>query len=455
MLEQESPYQYARLKAEATATDGDAWREYLDIPGFVNPDTGQEHTKQRQFVECDTKRVIIRAGRRGGKTFGIGIKALRAFRAGKRVLYTAPTATQVEAFWYVISAACAEAVERKLLRKNETRHLIEVPGTQIAIRAKTAWNAATLRGDYGDLLIFDEYQDTNEDAWGVVGAPMLIDNNGDACFIYTPPSLHSRSVSKASDPRHASKLFKKAKADTTGHWQTFHFRSHDNPHVSAEAIELLTRDMTALAYRQEIEAEDSDESPGALWKRDQLEALRLTAMPEGVDLRRIVVGVDPPGGRTECGIIVAGLGTDRKGYLLADYSLQGSPDVWGNEAVSAYYAWDADLLVAEKNYGGDMVEHVIKTAADGAEVRFDLVTASRGKAIRAEPIAAQYERERCHHVGTFSRLEDEMCEWETNMGMDSPNRLDALVWAFTELMPIDPGRLRRVPKPQALKLSRR
>jgi phage terminase large subunit-like protein len=214
----------------------------------------------------------------------------------------------------------------------------------------------------------------------------------------------------------------------------------------------MARDMTALAYRQEIEAEDSDESPGALWKRDQLEALRLAAIPEGVDLRRIVVGVDPPGGRTECGIVVAGIGTDGNGYVLADYSQQGSPDFWGNMVVGAYYDWDADKIVAEKNFGGDMVEHVLKTADGGEGVRFRLVNATRGKAIRAEPQAAQYERLRVHHIGSFPRLEDEMCEWEPDMGMPSPNRLDALVWALTELMPIRAGKLRRGPKPAALRL---
>ena len=103
--------------------------------------------------------------------------------------------------------------------------MIERPGSDQRIRAKTAWNADTLRGDYADLLILDEWQLMNEEAWEVVGAPMLLDNNGDAVFIYTPPSLHSRSTSKARDPRHAAKLFQRAQADTTGRWEVFHFTS--------------------------------------------------------------------------------------------------------------------------------------------------------------------------------------------------------------------------------------
>ncbi|GAI18464.1 unnamed protein product, partial [marine sediment metagenome] len=92
------------------------------------------------------------------------------------------------------------------------------PGTEQRIRAKTAWNADSLRGDYADLLIMDEWQLMNEGAWDKVGAPMLLDNDGDAVFIYTPRSFHSRTITKADDPLHASKMYKKAKADTTGRW---------------------------------------------------------------------------------------------------------------------------------------------------------------------------------------------------------------------------------------------
>src|SRR5690606_34165825 len=320
------------------------------------------------------------------------------------VLYATPTAEQVDAFWYEITLACAEAIERKLLYKNESRHIIEVPGTKNRLRAKTAWNANTLRGDFGDLLIFDEYQLMNEDAWGVVGAPMLMDNNGDAVFIYTPPSLRTRAMSKAHDPLHAPKLFKAAQADTSGLWATFHFSSRANPHISADAVDLIASDMTALAYRQEIEAEDIDEAPGALWSRAMLDSLRLAAVPDGVELKHVVVGVDPPGGRTECGIVVGALGSDKQAYILADYSLAGSPDTWGAAVVGAYEDYEADRILGEKNYGGDMVEHVIRTADGGDRVSYKNVTATRGKAVRAEPVAAQYERGRVHHIGQFPHL---------------------------------------------------
>lgn len=384
------------------------------------------------FVNNTTKREIIRGGRRGGKTVGIAIKAVRKFKAGYRVLYAAPTQEQIDRFWIEVKRMTAAAVDAHYLYKNETRHIIEVPGTETRIRAKTAWNADTLRGDYADFLILDEFQMMCEDAWDEVALPMLLDNNGDATLIYTPLSLRSKARSKARDLRYVSRLFKRAQQDTTGRWATFHFTSHDNPTLSREALAEISQDMTRLAYRQEIEAEDITEAPGALWKQDQIDLSRVGLLPE--TLRRVVVGVDPPGGRTECGIVVAALGQDGHGYVLADYSLQGTPEAWSSAVINAYEDWQADLIVGEKNYGGDMVEHVIRTAEGGRNANYKNVSATRGKAIRAEPISAHYEHLRCHHVGEFPSLEAEMTGWEPDGNMPSPNRLDALVWALTELM---------------------
>ena len=216
------------------------------------------HDRQREFLESPAKRKIIRAGRRGGKTVGISIGAVQRFLDGRRVLYGAPTTEQVERFWFECCRALAEPIAAGTLDKNETEHTIERPGTENRIRAKTCWNANTLRGDYADWLILDEYQLMAEDTWEDVGAPMLMDNNGDAVFIYTPPSLFASGVSKAKDPRHASKMFKSAQADTTGRWAAFHFTSHDNPYISTEALDDIINDMSPDSYRREILAEDDD-----------------------------------------------------------------------------------------------------------------------------------------------------------------------------------------------------
>ena len=386
------------------------------------------HEKQKAFIDSTAKRKIIRAGRRGGKTVGIAIPAVTQFLDGHRVLYAAPTEDQLGAFWYEVKKALEEPIDNGIFTKNETMHWIERPGTKQRIRAKTAFNADTLRGDFADELFLDEFQLMNEDTWAIVGAPMLLDNNGNATFIYTPPSLHSRSRTKATDPQHAAKLFKKAQADTTGRWEAFHFTSMDNPYISKEALEDITQDMSSLAYRMEILAEDVDEAPGALWTRENIEKSRVHKSP---DLARIIVGVDPSAtsGGDEAGIITAGR-TKTDYYTLADDSIQGSPQTWAKAAVTAYYRFHADVIVAEKNNGGEMVEAVIKQV--DPSVRVKLVWASRGKSTRAEPISALSEQGRDHHLGYFPQLEDELCLWIP--GDSSPNRLDAKVWAYTELI---------------------
>ena len=405
----------------------------------------KKHPKQMIFVRSDRKRKIVRAGRRGGKTTGCATLAIEQFCKGRRVLYAVPTTEQLNAFWREVTTALAEPIQAGVFKKNETEHRIELPGTLQAIRAKSAWNADTLRGDFADLLILDEVQLMAEDAWGVVGAPMLVDNNGDAVFIYTPPSFHSLGVTKARDPRWIAKLYKQHENDPR--WLCLHFTSHDNPYISAEALTEITDDMTALAYRQEIEAEDIDEVPGALWNRDLIErgafnndgkhigGGRVTKAPE--HLVRAYVGVDPPGGATECGIVASGAGLcNCRGpqelhlFVLDDSSDKMSPDQWGKAAVTSLNRTKADRIVGETNFGGDMVKSTIKTVDEG--VAYSDVHATRGKAVRAEPIAALYEQGRAHHVGNFPKLEDEMCSWVPGVSSWSPNRMDGLVWSATK-----------------------
>lgn len=185
--------------------------------------------------------------------------------------------------------------------------------------------------------------------------------------------------------------------------------------------------------RQELHAELLRELPGALWKRDKIAELRVGTVP--VPLVRIVVAIDPAvtsGERSdETGIVVAGIGSDGKGYVLADLSCRKSPDGWARAAVKAYHLWGADRVVAETNNGGDLVKAVIKTI--DPTVSYKKVHASRGKRARAEPVAALYEQGRVYHVGAFDALEDQMCSFVPDSDF-SPDRMDALVWAFTELI---------------------
>lgn len=191
--------------------------------------------------------------------------------------------------------------------------------------------------------------------------------------------------------------------------------------------------------RQEIGGEIIDDIDGALWKRQWIEDFRVS---KHLELKRIVVAVDPPASSqetseepAECGIVVCGLGIDDHGYVLADFSTVGTPDEWAGEVLRAYALFEADCVVGEVNNGGDMVGHTIKTAAKDKgmkHVPFKSVRATRGKQLRAEPISLPYQRGLIHHCGTFPDLEDQMCNWVP--GERSPDRLDACVWGFTELM---------------------
>lgn len=184
--------------------------------------------------------------------------------------------------------------------------------------------------------------------------------------------------------------------------------------------------------RQELYAEVLEDIEGALWSRGMIETSR------GVGpyaYKRVVVGVDPSGGGgSEQGIVVAGLGKDGRFYVLDDRSCLLSPDGWGRRVVDAYHEHTADRVVGEGNFGGDMVEHTIRTV--DPNVSYRKVTASRGKRLRAEPVVALYEQGRVTHVGRFGALEDQMCSWvpDADYEQASPDRLDALVWAITELM---------------------
>ena len=186
--------------------------------------------------------------------------------------------------------------------------------------------------------------------------------------------------------------------------------------------------------RQELLAEILEDTPGALWTWEMIGAARLPDLTEVPAMKRIVVAVDPAVSNTETsdetGILVCGLGEDGRGYVLCDASGKYSPDGWARRALGLYYEYRADRIIAERNNGGDMVENVIRTADASASVK--TVWASRGKTTRAEPVTALYEQGRISHAGEFPELEDQLTGWTP--GMKSPDRLDALVWALTELM---------------------
>ena len=207
------------------------------------------------------------------------------------------------------------------------------------------------------------------------------------------------------------------------------FDNADN--LSDQAIQTL-RDKyenTRLG-RQELLGEILEDFEGALWNYGMFDRNRLEEAPE---LQRIVVAIDPAvtSGEEadETGIVVAGRGVDNRFYVLEDATLRGSPDRWMRKAVDLYYLHKADRIIAETNNGGDLVERLLRTI--DRSVSYKKVNASRGKLVRAEPVAALYEQQKVSHVGLFTSLEDQLCTYTG--GGKSPDRLDALVWAITEL----------------------
>jgi len=188
--------------------------------------------------------------------------------------------------------------------------------------------------------------------------------------------------------------------------------------------------------RQELHAEILEDKPGALWTLRRIEENR---RPEPAEFSRVVVAIDPPltsgEDADECGIVCAGLGRDGHGYVLADASERGlSPKQWAEKALALYVDHKADIIIAEANNGGEMITQVITNLAPNIKVR--LVYASRGKVTRAEPVSNLDEQGRVHHVGVFKQLEDQMCDFTTDFDRKtySPDRVDARVWAITDLM---------------------
>ena len=189
--------------------------------------------------------------------------------------------------------------------------------------------------------------------------------------------------------------------------------------------------------RQELNAELLDDTPGALWSHSIIDAARVSAAPP---LQRIVVAIDPAvtsgEDADETGIVVVGKDANGHGYVLQDLSGKYSPTEWARVAVTAYRTHRADRIVAERNNGGDMVQATIRMV--DPNVALSTVWASRGKVTRAEPVSALYEQGRMHHTGSFPQLEDQMTNFASDFDREaagySPDRLDALVWAATELL---------------------
>lgn len=331
------------------------------------------HPKQREIEGSPAKRKFVATGRRFGKTTLAAVVGVRGFLQRKRILYAAPVETQTEAFWRYCKEWLAPLYAFGMT-KNETLRQLEMPGLGV-IRAKTAFHADTLRGDFADILILDEFSYMDADVWGQVGAPMLLDNDGDAYFIFSPAKRN-----------HAYLMFRQAQADTTGRWRAWHGTTHDNPHLPPEAIRELTQDMTDEDYRQEIMAEFL-EGQGAIFRfiEDNLYD-GSTGTHAG---HRLVAGIDW-GQKVDYSCVSIGCADCLEELALERWKAVDYPTQQGR-VKTLYERWSTPVarqveVLAEANAMGEPNIQALRLA--GIPVRgFTMTHASKAQAIQSMRLA--------------------------------------------------------------------
>jgi len=301
----------------------------------------------------------------------------------------------------------------------------------------------TLRGPEHDLAWCDEmaswqYPDAT---WDNLQLGLRYGDNPQAVVTTTPKpiKLIKELVGQAKDPNDDSVVMTRGS-------------TYDNKsNLSQNFYDRIVKKYEGTRLgQQELHAEILGDSPKALWAREDFEGQYIDEddvpgkWPDELSMDRIVVAIDPAisnkDDSDETGIIVAANRGDT-GYVLEDLSGQYSSTQWANKAINAYHKYRADKIIGEVNQGGDMVENTIKTI--DMTVAYKDVRATRGKQTRAEPVASLYQQGRVYHVGHMADLEDQACQWEPKSGRDSPDRVDALTWAFTELMLGDAKRKQR------------
>ncbi len=338
------------------------------------------HPIQSAFIHSPAMRKVIVAGRRGGKTTGVALMAVDKMMAGKRVLYAAPIHDQTDAFWDACKKFFAPGIESGAVTLRERKRTLEYKDGRIT--AKTAFYADNLRGDYADEMILEEWSYMDENAWTAVGAPMLLDNDGSATFIFTP-----------NRKNHAHRTYLQAKADTTGRWACWHFTSHDNPHLSPAALAEISEDLSNDMYKQEILAEFL-EGEGAVFRN-----IKACLHAPLVDLgghtgHRIVIGVDwgkhkdftaISAGCADCRVEIA-----RDRFNQIDYAFQrGRLQVMTER-------WEDCVILPERNSIGEpIIEQLQRDGlliSKGPDGKPGFMTSAASKPQLIENLALAFER---------------------------------------------------------------
>lgn len=404
------------VKSSQNVSDMEILREYatrwtfLAHPGQIPPDDRPWFT------------YLMRSGRGGGKTRAGSEWILKRVREGyQHIALIGQTAADIRDTMVELGESSimkvARPEERPIYEPSKRRLTFPNGATATTF---TGEEPDQLRGPQHDSVWIDELAKFKypEETWDNMEMGLRLGNNPQVFCTTTPRPI---------------KIIKRLVSDP----MTIDVRFSTMQNAENLSPTFIKRVMDKYAGtrlgRQELEGEILEDNPGALWNLTTIDNLRV---PKAPALIRIVTGVDPAvtsrEDSDETGIIAAGIAASGHFYVLEDASLQASPLEWGRAVVRTHHGHKGDRVIGETNNGGDLVEMNLRRI--DTAIPFKAVHASRGKAIRAEPIAALYEQGKVHHVGTFPQLEDQMCSWDpAAAGQPSPDRMDALVWALTEL----------------------
>lgn len=384
-------------------------------------------------IQEDTKYLIVTKGRRFGATQSIAHLFNECMIEGQRLLWGDTIHPNIDRYVdrYFLPPLKAAKINYNYNAQKKELKLLDYGGY---VDFRSADKPENWEGfgyhkiflNEAGIILKNDYLYTN------AVLPMLLDYEDSILIAAGVPKGKTRKDGK---PHRFYSLYQSALNGEKG-FLGFNFSSYDNPLLKEEDIKELEKEigrMNPEMVQQEIYGKFVDGAGGLLWDVAILHRQRIETKP---DLKRICIAIDPATTANkdsdETGITVCGIDYNNNGYLLEDLSGTYSPSEWGNIAFKALRKWDADYYVAEKNQGGDMVSNVIRQHDKTNRVK--LVQATKGKFTRAEPIYSLYEQGKVYHVGNFPKLENQMISFNPDSSVGSPDRVDALVWGFTDLM---------------------
>jgi len=382
------------------------------------------------YEEPQNRYFLITGGRGSGKSWTLSLFLLNlTYEEGHVILFTRWTLTS--AFISIIP----EFIDKiDLMNKAEDFEITQseiinkATGSKILFRGiKTSQGTATanLKSIAGvTTFILDESEELmDEDVFDRIDLSIRAVNKPNRVILVMNPSYKSHWI--------YGRFVKHTRNDTS-YIHTTYLDNQNNLSPSFVAQAERTRTENLHRYNHLFLGHWLEDAEGMLWNRQIIERLRMATAPQ---LERIVVSVDPAASANldsdDTGLVVCAKDAKGNGYVLEDLSGKYSPSQWAAVAVKAFERWNADCIVAEKNMGGDMVESVLRSQNTTARIK--LVNATKGKYVRAEPIYSLYEQNKIYHIGQFPILENQMITFDPDKGK-SPDRVDALVWGFTELL---------------------